>query len=139
MNGFQARRLPQSNFIVVLGPNCVIKEQGTYEQLTAQNGYVRGLVPHEKPSDTQRDCSSQAAISDVIQELSGQTFHSSEHQTRGTTDLSVWKYYASALGWQKMAVLVLFLIMESGFGTLRCMSEISQRILDISHFAKYRY
>lgn len=49
---------------------------------------------------------------------------------RQTTDLAVYKYYFSALGWVRISALLLFLITEAGMSGFRCKLQLYFQVID---------
>jgi hypothetical protein len=48
----------------------------------------------------------------------------STDEHRQTTDIAVYKYYFSAMGWFRVLVLVFLLVVDGGIGGLRSMSKL---------------
>lgn len=89
-----ARRLPLADKIIVLSSEGRVSQQGTYEQLRSESGFVRGLSfeerrvagdlkgnqkPHDASTTTR---SAQGPTQEQIQDLS-----------RRTGDFSIYRYY----------------------------------------------
>lgn len=47
----------------------------------------------------------------------------STDERRQTTDIAVYKYYFSAMGWFRVFVLIFLLVVNGGIGGLRSMSK----------------
>ncbi|KAE8147983.1 multidrug resistance-associated protein [Aspergillus avenaceus] len=113
--------LPLLDYIIVLGENCQVLEHGSYPQLRSHvSGYAQRLGIKAQDVDTidePGDDSHEKLESLPASEGLVSTPASTDH--RQTTDLSVYKYYFTALGWQRVSVLLLFLIMQAGIGAFR--------------------
>lgn len=53
-------------------------------------------------------------------------------------DLAVYKYYASALGWFRIGLFLVFLCGNSGFGVMTC-EKAPNRVLYLLITDKHRY
>ncbi|RAO71528.1 uncharacterized protein BHQ10_007540 [Talaromyces amestolkiae] len=114
--------LPQADLIIVLGDNGQVLEQGNYPQLRSHTGgYIQGLEIQSKQMDEVEE----TANSDNDRweppkitkgPLSAPSPLGSRRQT---TDIAVYKYYFSALGWLRVTVLLFFLVVDSGINGLR--------------------
>ncbi|KZF23306.1 multidrug resistance-associated protein [Xylona heveae TC161] len=114
--------LPQADFIIMLGENGQVLEQGSYSQLRSHTGgYVQRLAIQSKQIEEAegavedgdgRQKSSKAMA--AVMSASAPNDH-----RRQSTDLSVYKYYFSSLGWLRVSMLLIFFIMEAGIGGFR--------------------
>ncbi|OQE14835.1 hypothetical protein PENFLA_c035G01769 [Penicillium flavigenum] len=111
------RHLPQADLIMVLGANGQVVKQGSYAELREN---ADGLTEMHGIKHTQTD---EAEKIDELAKPSNQTTDSisppSTEVQRQTTDLAVYKYYLSALGWSRVAALLLFLITEASISAFR--------------------
>ncbi len=111
----KVHNLPNSDYIIALGPGGRVSEQGTYEEVAATCDRFQGLQTYERdrdddpPRGDKADTAAAASRAELVEE-----------EMQQAIDISVWRHYASALGWEKMALLVVFLVMESSFGAFRC-------------------
>ncbi|CAG8893204.1 unnamed protein product [Penicillium egyptiacum] len=109
--------LPQADLIMVLGTNGQVVKQGTYtelrddaDDLTQIHGIRLTQTDEEKRIDELAKPSNHTADS---------TSAPSPDAHRQTTDLTVYKYYFSALGWFRIAALLFFLVTEAGISAFR--------------------
>ncbi|PYH92309.1 multidrug resistance-associated protein [Aspergillus ellipticus CBS 707.79] len=112
--------LPRVDSIIVLG-NGQILEQGSYNQLRSQSGgYIQRLsisLGQVNEAEGTEDNSNRPVESS---EESGPVSEPiPPNGGRQTTDLAVYKYYFSALGWLRISVLVFFLVVQAGIGGFR--------------------
>jgi hypothetical protein len=129
---YQVQYLPQTDFIVVLGEHGTVVEKGSYAQLLDRpGGYVQqlGIKPNQIEKDgIQNDNTVGATEPQKAVKISNDAPASAEGH-RQMTDLAVYKYYFSAMGWWRLAVLLLFLVANGGIGGFRCMSRSSAHSL----------
>lgn len=109
--------LPEADTVIVLGKDSRLLQQGSFKDLGLDEHYIESLQLAARPKES--DTADPVTDFESEEEIprSNETI---EEENRQTNDLSVYKYYASALGWPKMALLVVFLSMEAGFGAFRC-------------------
>ncbi len=94
--------------IIVLGADGRIAEQGTFEQLRSQDGFVSKLLlnPELLKSKTTEmgatDGTGQKNKKAIVlpNALRGATVNDVEDLTRRVGDLSVYKYYINSIGWK---------------------------------------
>ncbi|KAJ5117114.1 hypothetical protein N7526_011223 [Penicillium atrosanguineum] len=114
-----AHNLPQADLIMVFGDNGQVAKQGSYAQI--RDG-IDGFIQLNDAQLTQTDEAEEGKKSaDVVVEPPTAAFSasSSTYNSRRTTDLAVYKYYFSALGWSRIASLLLFLVTDAGMGGFR--------------------
>ncbi|KAJ6139125.1 hypothetical protein N7471_005611 [Penicillium samsonianum] len=114
--------LPQADFIVVLGENGNILEQGSFSQLLDNTGgYVDrlGIQPGRiEKEEMQND--NTIGIPETLEVIPSRTSTpASTDERRQTTDIAVYKYYFSAMGWFRVFVLIFLLVVNGGIGGLR--------------------
>ncbi|KAJ5285483.1 ABC transporter [Penicillium chrysogenum] len=109
--------LPQADLIMVLGANGQAIKQGSYTGLRdhADNLSEMHGIKLTRTDETER-----------IDELESPSNYTADSMSapspdvhRQTTDLAVYKYYFSALGWFRIVALLLFLITEAGISAFR--------------------
>ncbi|KAJ5987224.1 hypothetical protein N7451_011589 [Penicillium sp. IBT 35674x] len=109
--------LPQADLILVLGEDGQVSKQGRFTELREE---IDDLVHIEGMQLRQND---DAERIDELPKPLNQTAESihtpSADVKRPMTDLSVYKYYFSALGWLRISALLLFLITEAGISGFR--------------------
>ncbi|KAJ5554087.1 hypothetical protein N7513_004046 [Penicillium frequentans] len=109
--------LPQADLILVLGEDGRVAKQGRFTELREE---IDDLVHIEGMQLRQND---DAEGIDELPELLNQTAESihapSADVKRPMTDLAVYKYYFSALGWLRISALLFFLITEAGMSGFR--------------------
>ncbi|CAI7591777.1 unnamed protein product [Penicillium manginii] len=111
-----------ANFIVVLGDDGQVLEQGSPEDIRSYATDVPGPnKTDEKETNTEIDLfddqESQHEPQESTLESLGDSSGSDKRQ--GGADMSIYKYYFSALGWERISFLLLFLIIDSGIGGFR--------------------
>ncbi|KAJ5200516.1 ABC transporter integral membrane type 1 [Penicillium cf. griseofulvum] len=114
--------LPQTDFIVVLGENGNILEQGSFSQLVNNaGGYIDRLgiqLGQIEKEEMQND--STVGLPETHEIMASRISTSdSTDERRQTSDISVYKYYFSAMGWVRVSVLAFFLVVNGGIGGLR--------------------
>jgi hypothetical protein len=65
-NNMVAQYLPIADYIIVLGEDGKVAEQGTWQDVQASAGYIRQVVLKDKNDDTQTSCESSEARDKVI-------------------------------------------------------------------------
>ncbi|KAE8342586.1 hypothetical protein BDV24DRAFT_173847 [Aspergillus arachidicola] len=116
------RQLSQSDLIIVLGDNGDVLEKGTYTELQGRaDGYIQACGDQEdKDNDFKEE---EAGIDQCPNHQGGRTSPLAATPTAGdnrkTTDISVYKYYFSALGWLRILVFLALVITDTGFGAFR--------------------
>ncbi|KAJ5178366.1 ABC transporter integral membrane type 1 [Penicillium coprophilum] len=114
--------LPQADFIVVLGENGNILEQGSFSQLLSHaGGYVSrlGIRPGEiEKEEVQNDNVIGLPEAEEVMESRPSTPVSTDER-RKMSDLAAYKYYFSAMGWIRVCVLTFLLVVNGGIGGLR--------------------
>lgn len=118
---------------MVLGKNGAIVERGSYEKLKNARGYVQSLdlaAGTGMNSSNAGEPREQREEREVRSELTAQelaaaaTAESDANDIKQTTDASTWMYYARALGWFRIAALVLLLTIKAALGCLQCLSQL---------------
>ncbi|KAJ5952711.1 uncharacterized protein N7479_011124 [Penicillium vulpinum] len=113
--------LPQTDFIVALGENGNVLEQGSFSQLCHAGGYVDRLGIKsgqiEKEEMQNDNTTGLPEAHEVI--TSGISTPDSIDERRQTTDIAVYKYYFSAMGWLRVCVFSFLLLVNGGIGGLR--------------------
>ncbi|KAE8407397.1 multidrug resistance-associated protein [Aspergillus pseudonomiae] len=114
--------LPHADFIIVLGNNGKVLEQGSYAQLRSHaGGYIHTLGMQSIQTDrlaetldiSEKDHQSQNTATGSL------SAPSATHVTRQANDLAVYKYYFSSLGGLRVSMLLLFLIVNAGIDGFR--------------------
>ncbi|KAJ5806538.1 uncharacterized protein N7503_004140 [Penicillium pulvis] len=109
--------LPQADLILVLGEDGRVAKQGRFTELQEE---IDDLVHIEGMQLRQND---DAERIDELPELLNQTAESMRASSvdvkRPMTDLAVYKYYFSALGWLRISALLFFIITEAGMSGFR--------------------
>ncbi|GAB1206155.1 hypothetical protein APSETT445_004837 [Aspergillus pseudonomiae] len=114
--------LPHADFIIVLGNNGKVLEQGSYAQLRSHaGGYIHTLGMQSRQTDrlaetldiSEKDHQSQNTATGSL------SAPSATHVTRQANDLAVYKYYFSSLGGLRVSMLLLFLIVNAGIDGFR--------------------
>ncbi|KAF4624451.1 hypothetical protein G7Y89_g13720 [Cudoniella acicularis] len=93
--------------VIVLGADGRIAEQGTFEMLRTQNGFVSKLLQNpellasKSHSELEtKDGPKQKQSTTVAKVLRGATANDVADLTRQIGDLSVYKYYLKSIGWK---------------------------------------
>ncbi|KAK6854265.1 hypothetical protein PG995_009358 [Apiospora arundinis] len=106
------KHLPAADHIVALSTDGTIAEQGTFSELMAQNGYIRGLGIKSGGSETsseKMDLTSDAQRGPM--ELLRQTTTESSiipdmNKARQTGDRTVYTHYFRSIGWMTTTLLL---------------------------------
>jgi ATP-binding cassette subfamily C (CFTR/MRP) protein 1 len=101
------RHLPLADKVVVLGSDGSILEQGTFEDLRSQDGFISKLLLHPELllSHTNTgvgdniESKKKPTISDN-KPIRGAAVNDTADLTRRIGDLSVYKYYLKSIGWK---------------------------------------
>jgi hypothetical protein len=100
--------LPLADSIIVLDTGGTITEQGAFDHLRAQGGFISKILVH--PEILQRDSiagpgeGTKTKTSATVQISNGPGTRITDDLTRRIGDLSVYKYWLSSIGW-KIAIL----------------------------------
>ncbi|KAJ5218037.1 uncharacterized protein N7498_000136 [Penicillium cinerascens] len=114
-----AQYMPQADLIMVFGDNGQVAKQGSYAQLRDD---IDSFIQPKDTRFTQADEAEEGEKSaDVPAEPPTAIFEASSatNGARRTGELAVYKYYFSALGWSRIASLLLFLVTDAGMSGLR--------------------
>lgn len=113
--------LPQADLILVLGDNGQVVKQGSYAQLRDN---AEGFIQiHDDIQLTQTEGSDENGngLAEPPNPIANSfSAPCSTDSNRKTTDLAVYKYYFSALGWLRVSALLLFLAADAGLSGSRC-------------------
>ncbi|KAJ5616869.1 ABC transporter integral membrane type 1 [Penicillium hordei] len=114
--------LPHADFIIVLGEDGNILEQGSFSQLSSHaGGYVHrlGIQPGQTEKEEMHDHNT-IELPETLEVITSRvSTPASTDEHRQTTDIAVYKYYFSAMGWFRVLVLVFLLVVDGGIGGLR--------------------
>lgn len=98
-------------------------EQGSFSQLANHaGGYIDRLGIQIEKEDMQDDNTVGLPETHEVMESHISTPNSTDER-RQTSDISVYKYYFSAMGWVRVSVLTFLLVVNGGIGGLRSMSK----------------
>lgn len=95
--------------IIVLGADGRITEQGSFEALRSQQGFVSKLLLHpelleskrvDKPESDSSTETKAKAVAALPKALRGPSDNDVADLTRRIGDLSVYKYYLKSMGWR---------------------------------------
>jgi len=94
----------------VLGANGKIAQQGTYDELRQQDGFIQSILLHPAPSSNEtfldaknmngeytKPSTKEVTVRDQAQDLA-----------RRTGDMAVYGYYMKSIGWRKATVFAGF-------------------------------
>jgi ATP-binding cassette subfamily C (CFTR/MRP) protein 1 len=110
----------------VLGANGQIAQQGTYDKLRQQDGFIQSILLHPAPSSNEtfldaknmngdtKPSTKEATVRDQAQDLA-----------RRTGDMAVYGYYMKSIGWRKATVF-------AGFSALAVFASSFSRRLQVS-------
>jgi ATP-binding cassette subfamily C (CFTR/MRP) protein 1 len=110
----------------VLGANGQIAQQGTYDKLRQQDGFIQSILLHPAPSSNEtfldaknmngdtKPSTKKATVQDQAQDLA-----------RRTGDMAVYGYYMKSIGWRKATVF-------AGFSALAVFASSFSRRLQVS-------
>lgn len=100
-------------------------EQGSFSQLRSHaGGYVHrlGIQPEQTEQEEMHDLNT-IELPETLEVITSRiSTPLSTDEQRQTTDIAVYKYYFSAMGWFRVGVLVFLLAVNGGIGGLRSMS-----------------
>ena len=98
-------------------------EHGNFETLRKAGGYIQSLDIMTKGKDKD---ATQTQRPDAETELEKQTSRVvAESENLGqTSDLAVWKYYISSLGWLRIAMFGFYLALDNGFAVFSCKHQV---------------
>ncbi|KAJ5272465.1 hypothetical protein N7478_007590 [Penicillium angulare] len=112
--------LPQADLIMVLGENGKVVKQGTYRQI---QGEIKGSIEtdYPQPSKMDNEVEGDENLNMPVEAStpSTNTASSTKARQRKSTELAVYKYYFSALGWSRVAILLLFTVTEASTSAFR--------------------
>jgi ATP-binding cassette subfamily C (CFTR/MRP) protein 1 len=115
--------LPLADKVVVLGSDGSILEQGTFEDLRSQDGFISKLLLHPELllSNTNTrvgdDIESKKKLTVPDNKpIRSATVNDTADLTRRIGDLSVYKYYLKAIGW-KIALTIASACIVSSLAT----------------------
>ncbi|CAG8022334.1 unnamed protein product [Penicillium salamii] len=110
--------LSQADLVMILGENGQVFKQGSYAEIrdsTESLAQIHCVQPLKPDHDEMEKIDELATPDDLVDPTSPLVTDGK----RQTTDLSFYNYYFSALGWARIAALVLFLVSESGISGFR--------------------
>ncbi|KAH8653767.1 ABC transporter [Xylariales sp. PMI_506] len=111
------RYLPQADYILVLGENNNIVEQGTWDELRSEAGYISQIVLREVHHESQKR-DDRADTSLLTQTPPENVDNSMGDLTRKTGDIMLYSYYLSAIGTRKLLALVISLTINVTIGAV---------------------
>jgi len=103
---------------MVLGADGQLVKQGSFTELrdnTDNFTHMNGIQLRQTDEVEKLD-----ELPELLNHPAESISASSADGQRQTTNLAVYKYYFSALGWLRISALLLFLITEAGMGGFRC-------------------
>lgn len=116
MSHVRRQHLSMADYILVLGKNGEIVEQGRFNELSDTQGAIADL-------DLSDENASPDGGASVDREADDRSFShtvlGTESESLQTPGRDVWKFYFDAMGWTQLALLCIFLSIESGFGAFR--------------------
>jgi ATP-binding cassette subfamily C (CFTR/MRP) protein 1 len=101
--------------VIVLGVDGHIAEQGTFETLRSQNGFVSNLLLHPELLESKPHSEAEAnggidskskASTTIPKAPNGATVNDVADLTRRIGDFSVYKYYLKSIGWKIALVTI---------------------------------
>ena len=106
------RHLPLSNQIIVLSAGGKIAEQGSFEQLRSQDGFVNKVILQpellqSKDEIVPTNASSNEPLRAAPKALRGPTASDAADLNRRIGDISVYKYYLNAIGWKSATISII--------------------------------
>ena len=111
--------MPSADLIVVLADGCRVVEQGPFSKLRAAGGYIQSLRIEEYSSNDAIKADDGPVSVPTTPPVNTQVVDAINND-RQTADFSIYEYYFKALGWPRIALLIVFLVINSGFGSFRC-------------------
>jgi ATP-binding cassette subfamily C (CFTR/MRP) protein 1 len=108
----KVRHLWLADCIIVIGADGRIAEQGTFETLRSQNGFVGKLLfdpelkPYSGPGPSYGGDSMTRPSATIPHVLRGAPANNAADLARRTGDFSVYKYYLRSIGWKIALVCI---------------------------------
>ncbi|KAF7594636.1 hypothetical protein BBP40_008726 [Aspergillus hancockii] len=115
-------RLQQADFIIVLGDNSQVLEQGSYPQLRSHiGGYIHMLdMQSEQMNRLAGTVDNSVRQAESLNTTTGSlSSPSTTGGSRQANDLSVYMHHFSNLSGMRVSILLLFLIVNAGIGVFR--------------------
>jgi ATP-binding cassette subfamily C (CFTR/MRP) protein 1 len=107
-------RFSQADHIITLGSDGTIVEQGTFDELRQQGGYVSNLTRHGE-RNTQKQ-GERHAIKGFKQSLLHSNMKEKIEEENAAGDFTIYGYYIGTFGWLRWLVFCFFCALY-GFGT----------------------
>ncbi|GAB1201893.1 hypothetical protein APSETT445_000488 [Aspergillus pseudonomiae] len=107
--------LSETDFVIALGADGF--EMGTFRELRSARGYISKLDLSKGPQNSCEE--SIETDKTAMKRRTNRSGANIEDQNQEINDLANCKYYAAAIGWPRMALLLGILTMESLFGVLQ--------------------
>lgn len=102
------RHLPQADQIIVLDVDGHISQQGKFDDLRIQGGFVSSLVLPDMPTEERKTSPKDAAKRKPLPKvLQGPSANDIADLTRRTGDISLYRYYFASIGWKISLALLL--------------------------------
>ena len=106
-----AKRLPYADHIMVLGKNGHVLEQGTFDDLNAQGGYVSSLnLRMEKTLEAKTPkmigTQSTSSKSTITATPSTSVLKTEDDMNRQTGDIAIYLYYVRSVGWPATIIFI---------------------------------
>ena len=111
VNVIAVHLLPSSDYIIALGSNGDIAEQGNFEELNKSNGYVRSFSVQQSKQQSQN---TEPAGKFALGPMPTSTVDAMDDKTRQLGDLTVYMYYFRVLG-KTVSFLFVFFSTAHGF------------------------
>jgi hypothetical protein len=110
----------------VLGANGQIAEQGTYDGLRQQDGFIQSILLRPAPSSNETFLYAKNMNSDTKPPIKEATARDqAQGLARRTGDMAVYRYYMKSIGWRKATVF-------AGFAALAVFASSFSRGLQVS-------
>ncbi|RAQ42669.1 ABC transporter [Aspergillus flavus] len=113
---------PQADLIIVLGDDGQVLEQGSYTQLRSHaGGYIHNLGMQSRQMDELAETVDLGYRQSQSRNITTGSVSASPTTdgSRQANDLAMYKYYFSSLGGLRVAILLLFLIVNAGIDGFR--------------------
>lgn len=112
------RHLEKADFIIALGADGTIVQQGTFADLAKLTGYVQSLSANRQDAKATENAESQEPAKDLREAIEEEVAEAGDRATQ-VTDWKIYAYYAKALGWFGLSVFLAFTTVNSGLAAFQ--------------------
>lgn len=114
-----------------MGANGHIAQQGTYDELRQQDGFIKSILLHPAPSNDEGSHDAKVMNNDIkVSTREAAVRDQARDLARRTGDMAVYAYYMKSVGWQKVMVFASFAALAVFTNSFSRMSQSTQEDLD---------